>query len=50
MIGYTTFSFLLLYFGVTFVIYSLSPKQIKWCVLLLGSLTLYFISASGNVS
>ena len=49
MIGYTTFSFLLLYFGVTFVIYSLSPKQIKWCVLLLGSLTLYFISAKGHV-
>lgn len=50
MISYTSFSFFLLYFGITFVIYSIMPKRVRWVVLLLGSLTFYFISSKGNVA
>lgn len=50
MISYTSFSFFLLYFGITFVIYSIIPKKVRWVVLLLGSLTFYFISSKGNIA
>ena len=49
MIGYTTFSFFLLYFGITFVVYSLLPQKVRWVALLLGSVTFYTISAKGHV-
>ncbi|MCR4615748.1 MAG: MBOAT family protein [Clostridiales bacterium] len=49
MIAYNTFSFFLLYFGGTFLLYSLSPKKIKWFVLLLGSFVFYFFTAKGHV-
>lgn len=49
MISYTTFSFFIIYFGVTFVIYCLMPQKAKWCVLLLGSLIFYFISSKGHI-
>ena len=49
MISYTTFSFFILYFGITFLLYCLVPKRVKWCVLLLGSCVFYFISAKGHI-
>lgn len=49
MIGYNTFAFFIIYFGTTFVLYSLVPKKIKWIVLLTGSYIFYFISSKGNV-
>lgn len=49
MIGYTTFSFFLLYFGITWLVYSLVPQKIKWCVLLAGSYVFYFISSKGHI-
>ncbi len=49
MISYTTFSFFIIYFGITFVIYCLMPQKAKWCVLLLGSLIFYFISSKGHI-
>lgn len=49
MISYTTFSFFIIYFGITFVVYCLMPQKAKWCVLLLGSLIFYFISSKGHI-
>lgn len=49
MIGYTTFAFFALYFGITFVLYHLFPQKAKWCVLLLGSYVFYFISCKGHI-
>ena len=49
MISYTSFSFFLLYFGITFIIYSLLPKKLKWIVLLIGSFVFYFVSAKGHI-
>lgn len=49
MISYTSFSFFVIFFGITFVLYSISPKIIKWCVLLIGSYAFYFISARGHI-
>ena len=49
MISYTSFSFFLLYFGITFIIYSLMPQKLKWCVLLIGSYFFYFVSAKGHI-
>ena len=49
MISYTSFSFFLLYFGITFIVYSLLPQRFRWCVLLIGSYVFYFISAKGHI-
>ena len=49
MISYTSFSFFLLYFGLTFLLYSIAPSKAKWCVLLVGSYAFYFISSRGNM-
>lgn len=49
MISYTSFSFFLLYFGITFVIYSLVPQKAKWVVALCGSYVFYFISGKGHI-
>lgn len=49
MISYTSFSFFLLYFGITFIVYSLLPQRIRWVALLLGSSVFYFIAAKGHV-
>jgi hypothetical protein len=35
---YTSFEFFIIYFGVTYLLYSIFPKKAKWCVLLVGSL------------
>ncbi len=49
MIPYNTFEFFLLYFGVTFVIYTILPKRAKWCALLAGSLFYYLFAANGHI-
>lgn len=49
MISYTSFSFFLLYFGITFVIYSIVPQKVKWIVALCGSYVFYFISGKGHI-
>ena len=49
MIPYNTFEFFLLYFGVTFVIYTILPQKAKWCALLGGSLFYYVFAADGHV-
>lgn len=46
---YTSFEFFLIYFGVTYVLYTLFPKKAKWCVLLVGSLAFYFIAAGAHI-
>ena len=49
MISYTSFAFFILYFGITFLLYTIMPKKAKWCALLLGSWVFYFISSRGHV-
>ena len=49
MISYTSFSFFLLFFGITAILYCLVPQKIRWIVLLLGSYAFYFVSSKGNV-
>lgn len=49
MIAYTSFSFFLLYFGITFIVYSVLPQKRRWVALLIGSYVFYFISAKGHV-
>ena len=45
MISYTSFAFFIIYFGITFILYSLFPQKAKWCVLLAGSWVFYFLSS-----
>ncbi|MFR5876189.1 MAG: MBOAT family O-acyltransferase [Eubacterium sp.] len=49
MISYTSFAFFIIYFGITYLIYSIVPQKAKWCILLIGSYFFYFIAAKGHV-
>ncbi len=49
MISYTSFAFFILFFGITYALYSLCPQKGKWIVLLVGSYVFYFFSAKGHV-
>ena len=49
MVSYLSFSFFILYFGITWILYSLVPQKAKWCILLAGSYIFYFISAKGHI-
>lgn len=49
MISYASFSFFLLFFGITAIIYSILPRKLKWIILLTSSYGFYFISSKGNV-
>lgn len=46
---YTSFEFFIIYFGVTYLLYSIFPKKAKWCVLLVGSLAFYFIATDAHI-
>ncbi len=46
---YTSFTFFILYFGITFLVYTFMPKKYKWCVLLLGSFAFYTVAVRGHV-
>ena len=43
--NYTTYSYLLLFLGGTFLLYTLVPKKKKWMVLLAASLFFYLVSS-----
>ena len=49
MISYTSFSFFILYFGITYLLYVITPQKAKWCVLLAGSYVFYFFSSKGHI-
>ena len=49
MISYTSFAFFVLYFGITFLLYTFTPRRAKWCILLGGSYIFYFVSAKGHI-
>ncbi len=46
---YTSFEFFIIYFGVTYVLYSIIPQKAKWCVLLAGSMLFYFVASGGHI-
>lgn len=48
--SYTSFAFFILYFGITYIIYSLMPQKAKWCVLLVGSYIFYFVATKGHIA
>lgn len=49
MISYASFAFFILYFGITYILYTFFPPKAKWCVLLFGSYAFYFVSSRGHV-
>lgn len=49
MISYTSFAFFIIYFGITYVVYSIMPQKAKWWVLLAGSYIFYFVSSKGHI-
>lgn len=49
MISYISFSFFIIFFGITFVLYSIIPPKVKWCVLFLSSYIFYFFSSKGHI-
>ncbi|MBQ8076939.1 MAG: MBOAT family protein [Eubacterium sp.] len=49
MISYTSFTFFILFFGITYLLYVLCPTKAKWVVLLVGSYVFYFFSSKGHV-
>ena len=46
---YTSFVFFIVYFGITYLFYTLAPLKAKWCVLLAGSWVFYAVASGGNV-
>lgn len=46
---YTSFEFFIIYFGVTYILYSIVPRKAKWCVLLAGSFLFYFIASGAHI-
>lgn len=46
---YTSFVFFIVYFGITFLLYTLCPQKYKWCVLLIGSWTFYAVASKFHV-
>ena len=46
---YTSFEFFIIFFGITYVLYSIIPQKAKWCVLLVGSLAFYTVAADGHI-
>lgn len=46
---YTSFVFFIVYFGLTYILYTLAPRKAKWCVLLAGSWVFYTVASRGNV-
>lgn len=47
--SYTSFAFFIIYFGLTYLFYSIIPQKFKWCVLLLGSFAFYTVAVKGHV-
>ena len=49
MIGYNSFLFIVVFFGITFLIYSVLPRKARWVVLLVSSWAFYFLSSRGHI-
>ncbi|MBE6720212.1 MAG: MBOAT family protein [Ruminococcaceae bacterium] len=49
MISYTSFTFFIIAFGITYLLYILCPQKAKWAVLLVCSYIFYFFSSKGHV-
>ena len=49
MISYTSFTFFIICFGLTFIVYNIAPKKIKYLTLLILSYAFYFMSSKGHV-
>lgn len=47
--SYTSFAFFIIYFGITYLFYSIIPQKYKWCVLLIGSFAFYTIAVKGHI-
>lgn len=47
--SYTSFTFFILYFGITYLFYSVIPQKYKWCVLLAGSFAFYTVAVKGHI-
>lgn len=47
--SYTSFAFFIIYFGITFLFYTIIPQKYKWCVLLIGSFAFYTVAVKGHV-
>ena len=43
--GYTSYVYLLVFLGATFLAYTVAPLRFKWCVLLLASAAFYVVSS-----
>lgn len=48
--SYTSFAFFILYFGITYLFYSIIPQKFKWCVLLFGSFAFYTVAVKGHIA
>ncbi len=46
---YTSFVFFLIYFGITYLLYTIFPLKAKWCVLLGGSVVFYLVATRGHI-
>lgn len=47
--SYTSFTFFIIYFGITYLFYSIIPQKFKWCVLLAGSFAFYTVAVKGHI-
>lgn len=47
--NYLSFTFFILFFGITFLIYAVFPTKYKWTVLLFSSLVFYYVSTNGHL-
>lgn len=47
--SYTSFSFILIFFSITYILHSLMPQRFKWMVLFTGSWAFYILSTKGHI-
>ncbi len=47
--SYTSFTFVILFFAITYVLHSLIPQKYKWCVLFVSSWAFYVLSTRGHI-
>ncbi len=47
--SYTSFSFILIFFAITYILHSVMPQKYKWLVLFAGSWSFYIISTKGHI-
>ncbi len=47
--SYTSFTFILIFFAITYVLHSLTPQKYKWLILFAGSWAFYVVSTKGHI-